>query len=121
MSVARFSDPDWFAAPFGHNIGNPPMKGEERMPRGHRFTEKEHRQVEHIKESEEERGMPPEEAERVGYATVNKQYEGQHGKSRYTAKEKRQAEHIAESEEERGKSPEEAKAIGYATVNKRSH
>lgn len=33
---------------------------------------KEHREVEHIVKSEEERGCSPEEAERIGYATVNK-------------------------------------------------
>ncbi len=40
--------------------------------KGHRFTAKEHREAEHVKESEEERGMSPERAERVGWATVNK-------------------------------------------------
>jgi hypothetical protein len=88
---------------------------------GHRFTAKEHRQVKHIKESEEERGMPAGEAERVGYATVNKTVGENDPKRRYTAKEKRQAEHIAESEEARGVSADEAKSIGYATVNKQSH
>ena len=86
------------------------------MPRkGHVFSAKEHRQVEHIKESEEQRGMSPAEAEAVGYATVVK-----HGGSKheYSAKEKRQAEHIAESEESRGVDPVEAKSIGFATVNK---
>jgi hypothetical protein len=86
------------------------------MPGKHRYTEKEHRQVEHIKESEEKRGLSAEEAEGVGYATVNKQNPDKH---RYTAKEKRQAEHVAESEEARGKPPAQAKRIGYATVNKR--
>lgn len=43
------------------------------MPgKGHRFTAKEHREAEHVKESEEKRGMSPERAERVGWATVNK-------------------------------------------------
>jgi isopentenyl phosphate kinase len=87
------------------------------MPRkGHVFSEKEHRQVEHIKESELRRGHSEAEAEGIGYATVVK-----HGGSKhhYTAKEKRQAEHIAESEEARGASPAEAKNIGYATVNAR--
>ncbi len=88
------------------------------MPKGHRYTEKEHRQVEHIKESEEDRGHSPEEAEGIGYATVNKQNPDEH---RYTAKEKRTAEHIMESEEKSGKSAEQAKRIAYATVNKRSH
>jgi hypothetical protein len=87
---------------------------------GHRFTAKEHRQVEHIKESEELRGMSADEAERVGYATVNKQVGEDDPKRRYTAKEKRQAEHIQESEEARGVSPGEAKSIAYATVNKQS-
>ncbi len=87
------------------------------MPRKkHVFSAKEHRQVEHIKESEERRGHSAAEAEGIGYATVVK-----HGgnKHEYTAKEKRQAEHIAESEEARGVSPAEAKNIGYATVTSR--
>ena len=83
----------------------------------HRYSEKEHRQVEHIKESEEQRGLSASEAEAIGYATVNKQNPDKH---RYTAKEQRQAEHIAASEEARGKSELEAKRIGFATVNKRS-
>jgi len=87
------------------------------MPKKHRYSEKEHRQVEHIKESEEARGVSAEEAEAIGYATVNKQNPGKH---RHTAKERRQAEHIIESEEERGKSEVEAKRIAYATINKRS-
>lgn len=86
------------------------------MPRnGHVFTAKEHRQVEHIKESEERRGMSPAEAEGVGYATVVKRSGGKH---QFTAKEKRQAAHIAESEEARGVPADEAKNIGYATVVK---
>jgi hypothetical protein len=44
------------------------------MPRkDHRFTAKEHRQVEHIEESEAERGKSPDEAKSIAYATVNKQ------------------------------------------------
>jgi hypothetical protein len=45
------------------------------MPRkdGGRFTEKEDRQIEHIKQSEKERGRSGEDAERIAYATVNKQ------------------------------------------------
>jgi hypothetical protein len=86
------------------------------MPSKHRYSAKEHRQVEHIAASEEARGAAPEEAEAIGYATVNKQNPDRH---RYTAKEKRQAEHIMESEEARGKTEGEAKRIGYATVNKR--
>lgn len=38
-----------------------------------RFTKKEDRQADHIKESEMERGRSEEDAERIGYATVNKQ------------------------------------------------
>jgi hypothetical protein len=38
-----------------------------------RFTNKEDRQAEHIKESEEKRGHSAEDAERIGYATVNKE------------------------------------------------
>lgn len=92
------------------------MGGYERsMPQKHRYSEKEHRQVEHIKESEEARGHSPEEAEGIGYATVNTQNPEKH---RFTAKEDRQAEHIMESEEERGKSEAQAKRIAYATVNK---
>jgi hypothetical protein len=87
------------------------------MAKKHRYTAKEHRQVEHIKESEEARGMSRQEAEGIGYATVNKLNPDKH---RYTAKEKRQAEHIMESEEARGKSEFEAKRIAFATVNKRS-
>lgn len=83
----------------------------------HRYSAKEHRQIEHIKESEEARGHSRHEAEAIGYATVNKQNPSKH---RYTAKEKRQADHVMESEEARGKSASEAKSIAYATVNKRS-
>jgi hypothetical protein len=89
------------------------------MPgKGHRFTAKEHRQVEHIKESEVDRGMSADEAERVGYATVNKGANASDPSRRFTAKEHRQADHVEQSEEERGKSPSEAKSIAYATVNK---
>jgi hypothetical protein len=90
---------------------------DERMPRkGHVFSAKEHRQVEHIKASEEQRGLSAGEAEAVGYATVVKHSGGKHD---YSAKEKRQAEHIAQSEEQRGVPSAEAKSIAYATVNAR--
>jgi hypothetical protein len=85
------------------------------MAKRHSYSVKEHRQVAHIKASEEARGVSPTEAEGIGYATVNKRNPSKH---RYTAKEKRQAQHIIESEEERGKSEAEAKSIAYATVNK---
>lgn len=39
----------------------------------HRFTDKEHRQEKHIQDSEEESGKSSEEAEDIGWATVNKQ------------------------------------------------
>jgi hypothetical protein len=84
----------------------------------HRFTAKEHRQVEHIKASEEQQGRSPEEAERIGYATVNKEVGASDPTRRFTAKEHRQVDRIVESEEDRGKSPDEAKSIAYATVNK---
>jgi hypothetical protein len=38
-----------------------------------RFTDKEDRQAEHIKDSEKKRGKSSEDAERIAYATVNKQ------------------------------------------------
>ena len=87
------------------------------MPKRHRYTAKEHRQVEHIKESEERSGRSASEAEAIGYATVNKQNPERH---RYTEKEHRQAAHIIESEERAGKAETEAKSIAFATVNKRS-
>jgi hypothetical protein len=40
---------------------------------GGRFTEKEDRQAERIKHSEKEQGRSNEDAERIAYATVNKQ------------------------------------------------
>lgn len=86
------------------------------MPKKHRYTAKEHRQIEHIEKSEEARGVSADEAKAIGYATVNKRNPGRH---RFSAKEDRQAEHIEESEEARGKSKAEAKRIAYATVNKR--
>jgi hypothetical protein len=87
------------------------------MPKKHRYSAKEHRQVEHIKDSEQARGVPAEEAEAIGYATVSKLNPGKH---RHTPKERRQIEHIVESEEARGKSEVVANRIAYATVNKRS-
>ncbi|MBA3874691.1 MAG: hypothetical protein H0X30_36650 [Anaerolineae bacterium] len=38
-----------------------------------RYTKKEDRQAEHIKESEKDRGRSEEDAERIAYSTVNKQ------------------------------------------------
>jgi plasmid stabilization system protein ParE len=44
------------------------------MPQGDKsaYTDKQKRQVEHIEESYEERGVPEDEAERRAWATVNK-------------------------------------------------
>lgn len=48
------------------------------MPRGDKskYTDKQKRQAEHIVESYEERGVPEKEAERRGWATVNKETGG---------------------------------------------
>jgi plasmid stabilization system protein ParE len=45
------------------------------MPQGDKsdYTEKQKRKVRHIEESYEEKGTPPEEAERRAWATINKQ------------------------------------------------
>ncbi len=43
------------------------------MPgKDHRFTPKEDRQAKEIAKSEEKRGVSPEKAKSIGYATVNK-------------------------------------------------
>ena len=38
-----------------------------------RFTDKQDREAQHIKESEEKRGHSEKDSERIAYATVNKQ------------------------------------------------
>ena len=45
------------------------------MPRGEKsaYTDKQKRQAEHIEESEKDRGRSSEDAERIAWATVNKQ------------------------------------------------
>ena len=86
------------------------------MPKKQRYSAKEHRQTEHIAESEKARGRSADEAKAIGYATVTKRNPK---KNRYSAKERRQAEHIMESEEKLGKPKSVAKRIAYATVNKR--
>ena len=45
------------------------------MPRGDKssYTAKQKRQAKHIEESEKERGLSEEDAERIAWATVNKQ------------------------------------------------
>jgi len=48
------------------------------MPRGDKssYTDKQKRQAEHIEESYEERGVPPDEAAARAWATVNKMHGG---------------------------------------------
>jgi hypothetical protein len=48
------------------------------MPRGDKsaYTDKQKREAEHIEEGYESRGVPPEEAERRAWATVNKETGG---------------------------------------------
>ena len=45
------------------------------MPRGDKsaYTDKQRRQAEHIEKSEEQRGVSKKSAERIAWATVNKQ------------------------------------------------
>lgn len=45
------------------------------MPQGDKsaYTDKQKREAEHIEEGYEKRGKSPEEAERIAWATVNKQ------------------------------------------------
>ncbi len=60
------------------------------MPRGDKssYTGKQKRQAEHIEQSEKERGRSDEAAERIAWATVNKQDGGgkKSGSGRGTAK-----------------------------------
>lgn len=60
------------------------------MPRGEKsaYTDKQQRQAEHIEESEIEQGRSREDAERIAWATVNKQDGGgkKSGAGRKTAK-----------------------------------
>lgn len=60
------------------------------MPRGEKsaYTDKQKRQAEHIEESEIDQGRSREDAERIGWATVNKQDGGgkKSGSGRKTAK-----------------------------------
>jgi plasmid stabilization system protein ParE len=48
------------------------------MPQGDKskYTEKQQRQAEHIEQSAEQRGLSPERAEEMAWATVNKQWGG---------------------------------------------
>jgi hypothetical protein len=51
------------------------------MPdRKNRFSEKDDRMAEHVKESERKQGKSKKEAERIGYATVNKHKQESKGK-----------------------------------------
>lgn len=60
------------------------------MPRGDKsaYTDKQKRQAEHIEESERERGASEDTAERIAWATVNKQDGGgkRSGSARKVAK-----------------------------------
>jgi plasmid stabilization system protein ParE len=57
------------------------------MPRGDKssYSDKQKRQAEHIEESEREQGRSEEAAERIAWATVNKQDGGAKGSGRKTA------------------------------------
>jgi len=56
----------------------PPMARETDMPRGDKssYTDKQKRQAHHIEESEKKEGKSTAAAERIGWATVNKQDHG---------------------------------------------
>ena len=58
------------------------------MPRGDKssYSEKQKRQAEHIEESERKQGRSEAAAERIAWATVNKQDGGAKGSGRKTAK-----------------------------------
>jgi len=56
------------------------MPDKKKKKSGNRFTKKEDRQAQHIKESEKEQGRSEEDAERIAYATVNKQKNKKKGK-----------------------------------------
>ena len=55
-----------------------PLARETDMPRGDKssYTDKQKRQAHHIEESEKKEGKSPDTAERIGWATVNKQDHG---------------------------------------------
>ena len=57
------------------------------MPRGDKssYSDKQKRQAEHIEESERKQGRSEEAAERIAWATVNKQDGGAKGSGRKTA------------------------------------
>jgi hypothetical protein len=57
---------------------NPGPAPETDMPRGDKssYTDKQKRQAHHIEESEKKEGKSSEAAERIGWATVNKQDHG---------------------------------------------
>ncbi|MDR6841488.1 plasmid stabilization system protein ParE [Pseudoxanthomonas sacheonensis] len=60
------------------------------MPRGDKssYSDKQKRQAEHIEESEREQGRSEAAAERIAWATVNKQDGGAKGSGRKTATKK---------------------------------
>jgi hypothetical protein len=62
--------------PHGHDsLSTPQSGGGDMMPKGkgHRFTEKEHRQAQHIMQSEKKEGKSPGRSKEIAWATVNKQ------------------------------------------------
>lgn len=58
--------------------GHPPLARETDMPRDDKssYTDKQKRQAHHIEESEKKEGKSSAAAERIGWATVNKQDHG---------------------------------------------
>ena len=54
------------------------------MPQGDKssYTDKQKRMAHHVEKSEEKRGKSKEDAERIGWATVNKETGGGHKKSK---------------------------------------
>jgi hypothetical protein len=67
---------EWYGARFSGSMKT--EFGGLKMPRGDKdkYTEKEKRQARHIEEGYEKRGVPEDEAERRGWATVNAVHQG---------------------------------------------
>ena len=63
------------------------------MPRGDKsaYSDKQKRQAEHIEESVRERGGSGEDAERIGWATVNKETGGARGRKKTAKKSARKS------------------------------
>ena len=79
------------------------------MPRGDKssYTNKQKRQAQHIEEGYEQRGVPPDEAERRAWATVNKETGGgkKSGWSRQESQPRRLAQRRASGRTRRCQSP----------------